>query len=147
MTNVPARRSAATALRRFAAGLSTVGEFERDVEYLDDDATQAFFLYAWTFYDDFRTERLSGAWRLPGRVRRDWARWALYLATDAGEYPWLTTRRPRPRTGGVLRRLFAPEKELSDAGFWTKHWPFLDRAHLREAERRYLTRDIPLQHS
>lgn len=82
------RRKMAMLMRRFAAGRIEVDEFESAYEELPDtdDAIRQAFYFAWYHYDDFDTTYLTGKWALSRTERRAWARWVLYLMTDAEPY-------------------------------------------------------------
>jgi len=78
----------AALMRRFARGGMTVTEFEDVAEKLSesDIAVGEAQMFAWYYYDDFRTETMSGKWRLSRESRRFWEKWVLFLLTSDEEY-------------------------------------------------------------
>ncbi len=82
VVDVPARREMARVIRRFVSGKITVDQFEdySDSLYNGDQAVFEATTFAWLHYDDYRTERLIGEWKVDDR--RDWARLVLYLMVD-----------------------------------------------------------------
>jgi len=78
----------AALLRKFARGGLTVDEFESDGRALTerDPYLAEVYTFAWYFYDDFRTETLTGEWRLSAENRRLWAKWVLFLMTRTEDY-------------------------------------------------------------
>jgi hypothetical protein len=78
----------ATLVRNFARGAMTVREFENLSDELAsrDKAVWQCKMFAWYRYDDFRTERMVGPWKLNRGQRRQWASWVLFLMTSSAEY-------------------------------------------------------------
>lgn len=83
--NVPARLMMSRLMRAFAAGQMTNDEFEDAALALcgRDAAVNAACEFAWFYYCDMRTHRLTGKWRLGRDARRLWALWVLLLRTEA----------------------------------------------------------------
>ncbi len=96
MIDTQARREMAQLMRKFAMGGMTVNDFEKVAEELGDRDSSVFAAYmlAWHCYDDFKTETLTGKWRLPPETRRIWAKWVLFLMTSSFDYegPSMTPR-------------------------------------------------------
>jgi hypothetical protein len=88
------RNRLAEGIRHLAAGTITNVEFEERVSYSSaDPAVHAVFLGGpWFFYHDLTRYRLKGKDRLSPAVRREAARWILFLKTDL-PYEWPVERR------------------------------------------------------
>lgn len=93
----------AEVLRHFAAGRIPVDEYEHLTHNLtissQDEAIAQIWADVWMFYDDFRTERMCGEWRLAGANREYVKRSILFLHTDH-ELEWLPKH-----SGGCLLNL------------------------------------------
>ena len=83
--NLNDRRRMATTLRHLASGQISVEEFEQVWGEVDDDVAWRIGHFAWSFYDDFKTERLRGAWKLSADSARIWARCVLFLLTNRAD--------------------------------------------------------------
>ena len=131
----------AECIHQLAAGMVSNREFERKAEFAsaDDAIRGVFFGGPWVLYDDLRIYRLRGRDRLDPRVRRDAARWVLFLKTDL-PYEWPAT--PFGLLGGIVyvlanvltlgrvgrraRRQFARHGDIAV-------WPFVRRADYEAA--------------
>ncbi len=133
----------AESIHQLAAGVITNHEFEDKGEFQStDDAIRAVFWGgAWLLYDDFRTYRLRGKYRLDPAVRKEAARWVLFLKTDL-PYEWPVTR---PGMFAILRA-FAnlmtlglvarrAQRRFERCGDFAV-WPFLRRADYEAALQR-----------
>jgi hypothetical protein len=102
-----ARDEAPLALRRFASRRMTNVEFEGAYPASSDRVIYVMDGRAWCLYDDFKEHFLDA----PREVRREIARWVMFLHTDL-EYRWpryCFDQAPWPRwinwlSGGYLRR-------------------------------------------
>lgn len=81
------RRRAAEVFRGFVLGRVRVDDFEKREPESPDPVIRAIWETAWLFYDDFRTERLTGRWRISLDQRRVFARWIMFLDSDL-PYAW-----------------------------------------------------------
>ena len=83
----------AECIHQLAAGVLTNRQFEDKGEFESaDDAIRAVFWGGpWLLYDDFRNYRLRGKYRLDPRVRKEAARWVLFLKTNL-PYEWPVAR-------------------------------------------------------
>jgi hypothetical protein len=86
-----ARDELGRAIRRLAAGLVTNDQFEDGLSpgvwRSRDVGVRSIQRAAWHLYDDLHEHRLEGSYR-PGRhVRREIARWVLFLRSEQ-EYAW-----------------------------------------------------------
>ena len=88
-----ARNRLAEGIRHLAAGVITNWEFEdRSISYSTDPAIRAVYSSgAWFLYHDIMRYRLRGRYRLSPAVRREAARWVLFLKTDL-PYEWPLVR-------------------------------------------------------
>jgi hypothetical protein len=131
----------AECIRHLAAGVMTNREFESKGDFdSPDPAIQAVFWGGpWLLYDDFRNYRLRGAYRIDPAVRREAARWILFLKTDL-PYEWPVIRRhfmgnvARLLTnlvtlGHVARRTQRRFEQKGDV----RIWPFIRRADYEAA--------------
>ena len=130
-------------LRHFAAGNTTVDDYEALTEELacdsDDIGLYRIWENVWTLYDDFRTERMRGEWKLEGKRRQSVALCILFLYSDA-EYEW-----PELNTGGCLLNLLTLGwQERRERKRWQQQleasgdldlWPFLRHEDLEAAKR------------
>lgn len=127
-------------LRHFAAGIMSVEEYEaltKEFAFATKDRACKIYWTVWTLYDDFRTERLRGEWKLTGQRRKAVACCVLFLYSDK-EYEW-------PEEGNSLLNLLTLgwwgrrlEKvwwqKLGRSGEWDC-WPFLCCEDLEAAKR------------
>ena len=133
------RRRAAAILRRFASGRLHVDDFEDQFYELDwsDRAISRAFWFAWSHYCDYRTEHLTGPWKLTREMRHTWAKWTLYLLTDDQPFAYASVGKTR------LLRLFGRGDDFlpEDGAHLTKgFWPFIDQLHLKRCEAVLLSR-------
>lgn len=135
MIDRDARNRLAEGIRHLAGGIITNVEFEeRALRFSADPAVHAVFLGGpWFLYHDLMRYRLKGKDRLSPAVRREAARWALFLKTDL-PYEWPIERRGLAGslvwivvnllTAGLrardARRRFAQSGDISV-------WPFIRR--------------------
>ena len=83
-----ARNEFAELLRHFVAGQIENFDFENRVPSSNDPAiNEIWWIAAWPMYDDFRTHKLEGKWRIPEEYRREIAKAILFLKSDH-EYIW-----------------------------------------------------------
>lgn len=131
------RRKAAAILRRLASGRLHVDDFEEQFDELDwsDRAIERAYFFAWTQYCDYRTEYMTGPWKITRETRRYWARWILYLMTD--DQPYAYCGRVRSWFSRLMRR---PTDLLVESVAYRDIWPFVDPAHLRRCEANFLSR-------
>jgi hypothetical protein len=94
MVDRDGRNRLAECIRHLAAGVLTNRQFEATAEFDSaDPAIRAVFWGGpWFLYDDFSNYRLRGGYRLTPAVRREAARWVLFLKTDL-PYEWPIVRR------------------------------------------------------
>jgi hypothetical protein len=126
----------AECIHQLAAGAITNREFEDKGEFESaDDAIRAVFWGGpWLLYDDFRNYRLRGKHRLDPAVRKEAARWGLFLKADL-PYEWSVTR------PGVLASVLGAFANFMTLGLAARRaqrkferggditvWPFLRRA-------------------
>lgn len=137
--HIRTRSAVAALLRHFASGRLTNDEFEERWPVSTDPALSAVREAAWFLYSDLRTYRLVGADRLPFPIRRQVARWVLFLHSDLA-YEWPVESRAvklaRSIAGlltmGVAKRVWKTALEVSaDA----EVWPFFRRVDYRRALR------------
>lgn len=136
-----ARDRLAEAVRHLAAGTMTNVEFEeRALSASADPAVHAVFLGGpWFLYHDLMSYRLKGAYRLSPAVRREAARWVLFLKSDLA-YEWPVSRR------GLVCSLAWVVLNLLTAGFLARSaqrrfaqsgdvavWPFVRRSDYEAA--------------
>lgn len=88
MIDRAARDQLALDLRRLASGRITNDAFdEARPETTPDRAVREIGEWGYRLYDDFRTYRLTGKYRLPSKTRRAAARAVLFLRSDR-PYEW-----------------------------------------------------------
>jgi hypothetical protein len=133
MIDRDARNRLAEGIRHLAAGVVTNDEFEnRVLSRSSDPAIEAVFLGGpWFLYHDLMRYRLRGAYRLSPAVRREAARWIIFLKSDL-PYEWPIQRRnilqslawialcllPLGYCARVAERQFARHGDISV-------WPFI----------------------
>ena len=120
-----------------------VDDYEARTEELagesGDLALYRIWVNVWTLYDDFRTERMRGEWKLEGERRRFVALCILFLYSDI-EYEW-----PLESSGGCLLSLLTLgwygrrgkkrwNQQLEASGNLSI-WPFLRLEDLEAAKR------------
>ena len=125
MIDRAARDRLAESIRQLAASAMTNWEFESKA--------------AWQLYDDFGNYRLRGRDRLDPLVRREAARWVLFLKTDLA-YEWPVARCNVLRAvGWVLANLVTAGQAARRARHeFEKHgdisvWPFSRRSDYETA--------------
>ena len=142
-----ARQRAATLFRAVILGRVRVEDFENEEPVSADPVIPAIWETAWLFYDDFRTERLTGQWRISLDQRRVFARWIMFLDSDL-PYTWPDVNWPghdpntRIEPSPVRRFFFRSPDRLSpsearaflDAGHY-RVWPFRTTADYKQALR------------
>jgi len=131
-----ARDRLAEAIRHLAAGTITNVEFgERALSSSADPAVHAVFLGGpWFLYHDLASYRLKGAHRLSPAVRREAARWILFLKSDL-PYEWPVDRRSMVGTlSWVVINLFTfgflargAQRRFAQSGD-VAVWPFIRRS-------------------
>jgi hypothetical protein len=82
-------------IRHFCAGLMSNVEYDDRAAVIRrstrDPGVEAVFWAIWGLYDDLRTHRLTGRWRLTRTTRREVARCLLFLQSN-DEYLWPSVR-------------------------------------------------------
>ena len=100
MVNREARRTYAELVRQFISGRMTNDEYEEKFKVMElgdkDTAVDRVFNEVWFLYDDFKTHRLTGNYRLNASGHRKIAQVVLFLHGDQ-EYLW-----PRDGASGCL---------------------------------------------
>lgn len=96
----------------------------------DDRVISAIDDSLWPFYDDFRTHKLLGPWKIPDNIKSEITRWILFLYSNE-EYLWPKFAYPgvRPLRHGLISKLFkGPQREqkFMQAGAY-KVWPFVNK--------------------
>ncbi len=141
MVDRDGRNRLAECIRHLAAGVTTNWEFEDEAEFdSPDPAIQAVFWGGpWLLYDDFSNYRLRGRYRLDPAVRREAARWVLFLKTDL-PYEWPVVRRNLlVKVAWVLANLVTVGHVARTAQrSFEKHgdisvWPFIRRSDYEAA--------------
>jgi hypothetical protein len=141
MIDRPARNRLAEGIRHLAAGLVDNVEFEdRVLSRSSDPAVRGVFLCGpWFLYHDVVRYRLRGAHRLNPAVRREAARWVLFLKTDL-PFEWPVEHR------GILASVAWMVLNLVSMGFFARNsqrqfaqrgdvavWPFIRRSDYEAA--------------
>ncbi len=136
MIDRDARNRLAEGIRHLAAGIVTNVEFEqRALSSSPDPAVHAVFVGGpWFLYHDLMRYRLTGTHRLSPAVRREAARWVLFLKADL-PYQWPGERR------GIVGSLLWVILNLFTAGSFARGarrrftqsgdiavWPFVRRS-------------------
>jgi hypothetical protein len=132
----------AESIHQLAAGVLTNHEFEDKGEFQSPDSAirAVFWGGPWLLYDDFRNYRLRGKYRLRPAVRKDAARWVLFLKSDL-PYEWPLAQ---PGLSTVLRAVAnlatlglvarRAQRKFERRGDITV-WPFLRRSDYEAALR------------
>ena len=129
------RRQMAELLRHFAAGVMTMDTWEERSEKLlarDDPALSTIWTFVWGKYDDFRTERLRGKWRLNGEERQAVARCILFLYGET-IYQWHS---PGCCESLISLLTFGLWNRQYDAGGEESCWPFYTCEELNRAKQK-----------
>jgi hypothetical protein len=141
MIDRPARNRLAEGIRHLAAGLVDNVEFEVRVPWHSSDpGVRAVFLGGpWFLYHDVVRYRLRGTHRLSPALRREAARWVLFLKTDL-PYEWPVAHR------GSLASVAWMFLNLVTMGFFARDaqrqfaqrgdlaiWPFIRRSDYQAA--------------
>lgn len=137
--DTPSRRAAAELVRQLASGRLTNDGFEAQWPDSSDRALSAVREAAWFLYSDLRAYRLTGADRLPFPIRRQAARWVLFLHSDL-PYEWPVASRAEKLarsiagllTLGVATRLWKTALQVAEDA---DVWPFFRRVDYRRALR------------
>ena len=136
MIDRAARNRLAAGIRHLAAGIVTNDEFEdKALSRSADLAIEAVFSGGpWMLYHDIMRYRLRGADRLNPRVRREAARWILFLKSDL-PYEWPVQRRGILATIAWILRCLLTLGYCANAAQrrFEKHgnisvWPFIRRS-------------------
>jgi hypothetical protein len=132
-----ARDIAAEVVRRFISGQITNLDFEEKMPSSCDRAISAIEVSLWPFYDDLKSHKLSGAWRIPDETKSEMARWVIFLHTNE-EYLWPEVAFPgiRPLHHGFISKMFGgPEREqkFMQAGIYSV-WPFFSNESFQLAK-------------
>jgi hypothetical protein len=144
------RDQLAQLLRQFVDGRTTNREYEDHANTIacdrkrrsnDDPAIMAVCTKAYFLYDDIRTHRMTGRWKLRPEHRTEVARWIVFLHSDF-EYRWPVSNFVRAGTLGCLVMIAT----LGLAGlFWKgvlpqmksegdeEVWPFFTRSDYEQA--------------
>ncbi len=133
MIDRKARDKFAELLRHFYSGQIDNFEFESRLPESDDLAIYEIWWQAgWPLYDDFKTHKLKGDWRIPDEHKRELARVILFLKSDY-EYLWPKKTGIKACVRGIVRIFtfgFFP-KEYN--GFDRNIWPFTNPNSLESA--------------
>jgi len=136
MIDRDARNRLAEGIRHLVAGITTNDEFEdRSLSRSKDLAIHAVFAGGpWFLYHDVMRHRLRGQYRVSPSVRREAARWVLFLKTDL-PYEWPVAHR------GFFSSLLWLAMSIATLGFFARAarrqiknhgditvWPFIRRA-------------------
>ena len=138
MIDRTARNKLAELLRSLAAGLITNDEFEDSIPESNDKAIkEVFFNGGWSLYSDMKEYKLNGQDALEAVVKKEVARWVLFLKSNY-EYNWpnvpLLQRALHMLTFGLLGTSY--EKVWRSAGD-VDVWPFLKTAHFTKAKEKH----------
>jgi hypothetical protein len=137
-----ARKQAAEAIRHFVSGQITSDEFLRRYPSSNrDPVIWALDDTVWCLYDDIVTHKLTGKYALPKEVKKQVARWLMFLYSDE-EYLWPRIGRPGFRShseplwlswifGFGQRRL---KKFLASGDY--DLWPFIKREGFERARKK-----------
>ena len=138
MIDIEARNKFAELLHQFIAGRIENFDFEDRVPSSNDPALSEIWWQAgWPLYDDFKTHKLNGEWRIPNQYRRELAKAILFLKTNK-EYIW------PPKTGlyptlisvinivtfGLYKKY---NKNINMPKLENEAWPFATLEELSEA--------------
>lgn len=146
MTDRGSRDRLALALRRYVSGRITNDDLDAvDVDHRDPGVA-AVQHAAWFLYDDLREHRVEGSIPRGSELRRDVARWILFLRSDE-EYFW------PDRPGSGILDLFSWPLNVLTLGGWARRrkraceaflaagdpgaWPFISQEQLERARRRH----------
>lgn len=130
-----ARNKLAELLRSLASGLITNDEFEDSIPESEDKAiNEVFFNGGWMLYSDMKEYKLKGKDALENVVKKEVARWVLFLKSNY-EYSW-------PYVPFLQRLLHALTFGLLGTSYtkvWAASgdidvWPFLKAAHFARAK-------------
>jgi hypothetical protein len=135
-----ARKRSAESLRHFLGGQITNEEFLR--RYPNSKADPAIWALddtVWCLYDDIITHKLSGKYAIPNELKKDAARWLMFLYSDK-EYRWPKIGAPGfrhypswfCRTFNFARKRFDRFRAAGDYSVW----PFLQREDFEDARQR-----------
>ena len=136
MIDRSARNRLAELLRALASGLITNDEFEDSIPDSDDEAiVEVFSNGGWLLYSDLKEYKLKGKDALESVVKKDVARWVLFLKSDC-EYKWPDV----PLSQRILHSLSFGHFGTTYAKVWkkageTEVWPFLNNDELSHAKK------------
>jgi len=135
MIDRSARNKLAELLRSLATGLISNEEFEDSIPESKDKAiSEVFFNGGWLLYSDIKEYNLKGKDALEAVVKKEVARWVLFLKSNC-EYSWPHV----PFTQRVLHALTFGLLGASYAKVWASTgdvnvWPFLKIEHFAKAK-------------
>lgn len=130
-----ARNTLAELLRSLASGSISNDEFEKAIPKTEDKAiNEIFFKGGWFLYSDLKEYKLKGKDALATLVKKDVARWVLFLKSN-NEYRWPDV----PFRQRVLHAITFGMLGLSYKKSWSASgdvdiWPFLKAEDLAKAK-------------
>ncbi len=133
-----ARNQLADLLRSLASGLITNDEFENLIPKSKDKAiNEVFYQGGWSLYSDMKEYKLKGKDALDRVVKKEVARWVLFLKSNY-EYSWPSIPFIQRAIYGLTFGLFGTSyvKVWSLAGD-VDVWPFLKNEHFTKAKEEY----------
>lgn len=140
MVHRPSRASLALALRRYLSRRITNDQLACvEVDWRDRGAVAVAGM-AWRLYDDMHTHRANGTHAITGSLRREVARWIVFLQSDQ-EYVWPDYNfvQAAPGIGSLLtlgwwgRKERRRWQEFTEAGDISV-WPFVSEEVERAAK-------------
>ena len=129
------RNKLAELLRSLASGLISNDEFEDSIPDSDDEAVSEVFLKGgWLLYSDMKEYKLKGKDTLEKVVKKEVARWVLFLKSNY-EYSWPNV----PFLQRALHAVSFGSLGTSYAKVWASSgdldvWPFLKSEHFAIAK-------------
>ena len=141
MIDIEARNKFAELLHQFIAGRIENFDFENRVPNSEDPAiNEIWWQTGWPLYDDFKTHKLSGEWRIPNQYRRELAQAILFLKTNK-EYLWPVKTGLYPAFISLLNmftlRLYKKHYTNKSTKILEKEaWPFATLLELSEANKK-----------
>src|SRR5258706_13175446 len=98
-----ARNRLAELIHQFVAGRLNNFDFEEQIPKSRDLAIrEIWWRGCWPLYDDLRTHRMVGKWRIPDYHRQQIAKWIVFLHSDY-EYEWPLKTGAGSPFGTILR--------------------------------------------
>jgi hypothetical protein len=138
MVDRSARNILAELIHQFVAGRIENFDFENRVPESEDfTIREIWWCGCWPLYDDFRTHRMVGTWRIPDESRHEIAKWILFLHSDY-EYEWKPRTWPGNPGGSLLRLLTFGSFPKFPYAFRTGKesvWPFISKSQFEAARR------------